>query len=125
VETIGVGAPVVLQVKALVNKAVPCLVLGYMIKDRLGQPVYGTNTYHLGRALEDVQAKAKVEYRFKFAANLGPGTYSITVALQGGDTHLGENFEWRDLALVFGVINTSKNDFIGVAWLPPELECLT
>lgn len=124
-ETIGVGALVVLQVKARVNKAVPRLVLGYMIKDRLGQPVYGTNTYHLGRVLENVQVNANVEYRFKFAANLGPGTYSITVALQGGDTHLGDNFEWRDLALVFGVLNISKNDFVGVAWLPPELECLT
>lgn len=125
VETIGVGTLVVLQVKARVNKAVPHLVLGYMIKDRLGQPVYGTNTYHLGRVLEDLQVNAEVEYRFKFAANLGPGTYSITVALQRGDTHLGGNFEWRDLALVFSVLNTGKNDFVGVAWLPPELECLT
>lgn len=125
VETIGVGALVVLQVKARVNKAVSRLVLGYMIKDRLGQPVYGTNTYHLGRALEGMQVNSQVEFRFKFAANLGPGTYSITVALQEGDTHLGGNFEWRDLALVFGVLNTGKNDFVGVAWLPPELECLT
>ena len=125
VETIGVGAPVVLQVKARIHKAVPRLVLGYMIKDRLGQPVYGTNTYHLGRVLEDVQVNSHVEYRFKFDANLGPGTYSITVALQGSDTHLGANFEWRDLALVFGVLNTGKNEFVGVAWLPPELECVT
>ena len=125
VECIGVGAPVVLQVKARINKAVPRLVLGYMIKDRLGQPVYGTNTHHLGRVLEDLQVNAVIEYRIKFNANLGPGTYSIALALQGGDTHLESNFEWRDRAWVFGVLNTSKHDFVGVAWLPPELECLT
>ncbi len=124
VETIGVGAPVTLQVKVRAHKDIPRLVLGYMIKDRLGQPVYGTNTHHLGRALENVPSESSVEFRFKFAANLGPGSYSIAVALHGGDTHLAGNFEWRDLALVFSVINTSKYDFVGVAWLPPQLECL-
>ena len=124
VAIIGVGAAVTLQVKARIHQAVPCLVLGYMIKDRLGQPVYGTNTYHLGRVLEDLPSKSGVEFRFNFAANLGPGAYSIAVALQGGGTNFGRNFEWRDLALVFSVVNTSKNDFVGVAWLPPELECV-
>lgn len=124
VENIGVGAQVILLVKARIHKAIPRLVLGYMIKDRLGQPVYGTNTYHLGRVLEDLQVGSSVEYRFTFDANLGPGTYSMAVALQGADTHLGGNFEWRDLALVFTVVNTSKNDFVGVAWLPPQLECV-
>lgn len=124
VETIGVGAPVTLQVKARIHKAIPRLVLGYMIKDRLGQPVYGTNTHHLGRVLENVPSESSVEFRFKFAANLGPGAYSIAVALQGGDTHLGGNYEWRDLALMFSVVNTSKYEFVGVVWLPPQLECL-
>lgn len=124
VETIGVGAPVILRVKARIHKDIPRLVLGYMIKDRLGQPVYGTNTHHLGRVLENVPSESGVEFRFKFSANLGPGSYSIAVALQGSDTHLGANFEWRDLALMFSVINTSKYEFVGVAWLPPQLECL-
>jgi lipopolysaccharide transport system ATP-binding protein len=124
VETIGVGAPVTLQVKARIHKDIPRLVLGYMIKDRFGQPVYGTNTHHLGRVLENVPSESSVEFRFNFAANLGPGSYSIAVALQGSDTHLGGNFEWRDLALMFSVINTSKYEFVGVAWLPPQLECL-
>lgn len=124
VETIGVGAPVTLQVKARIHKDIPRLVLGYMIKDRFGQPVYGTNTHHLGRVLENVPSESGVEFRFNFAANLGPGSYSIAVALQGSDTHLGGNFEWRDLALMFSVINTSKYEFVGVAWLPPQLECL-
>ena len=124
VETIGVGAPVTLQVKARIHKDIPRLVLGYMIKDRFGQPVYGTNTHHLGRVLENLLSESSVEFRFKFAANLGPGSYSVAVALQGSDTHLGGNFEWRDLALMFSVINTSKYEFVGVAWLPPQLECL-
>lgn len=124
VETIGVGAMVTLQIRARVHKTIPSLVLGYMIKDRLGQPVYGTNTYHLGHVLEDLPSGSDVEFRFKFSANLGAGAYSIAVALHESYTHIGGNFEWRDLALMFSVINTSKYEFIGVAWLPPQLECL-
>lgn len=123
VETIGVGAQVTLHVKARIHKPIPRLVLGYMIKDRLGQPVYGTNTHHLGRTPENLTSGSSVEFRFKFDANLGAGAYSIAVALQGADTHLDGNFEWRDLALIFTVLNTSKNDFVGVAWLPPQVEC--
>lgn len=123
VETISVGSTVTLCVKARIHAAIPRLVLGYMIKDRLGQPVYGTNTHHLGCALENLTMDRSVEFRFKFSANLGPGDYSIAVALQGTDTHLSSNFEWRDLALIFSVVNTSKNNFVGVAWLPPQLEC--
>ncbi|HHD7490752.1 TPA: ABC transporter ATP-binding protein, partial [Klebsiella oxytoca] len=37
-------------------------------------------------------------------------------------THLGKNYEWRDLAVVFNVVNTNQKEFVGVSWLPPELE---
>ena len=124
IEMTGVGAPVTLEVKVRINAPIPRLVLGYMIKDRFGQPVYGTNTYHLGRVLENLPSERSIEFRFKFAANVGPGTYSVAVALQGNDTHLGSNFEWIDFALIFNVINLSQDDFVGVAWLPPQLECV-
>jgi lipopolysaccharide transport system ATP-binding protein len=122
VETIGVGAPVTLCVSAVVNRHVSRLVLGYIIKDRVGNPVYGTNTHHLGRALEALLPDQRVECRFHFNANLGVGSYSIAVALHGGSSHLDENYEWHDMALHFNVINMGESKFVGVAWLPPRLE---
>ena len=50
-ETVNVGQLVKLKVVANVAADIPELVLGYMIKDRLGQPVFGTNTHHLKRNL--------------------------------------------------------------------------
>jgi lipopolysaccharide transport system ATP-binding protein len=38
VEVVDVGAPITIQVKVAVNAAIPRLVIGYIIKDRLGQP---------------------------------------------------------------------------------------
>ncbi len=63
-----------------------------------------------------------IVFTFQFAANLGEGTYSVAIALHTTDTHITKNYEWRDLALVFNVINIDKETFIGVAWLPPKLE---
>jgi lipopolysaccharide transport system ATP-binding protein len=119
-----VGARVTLQVDTSLVANIPELVVGYMIKDRLGQPVFGTNTYHLGRPLKALQVGEKLSLRFTFDVNLGEGDYSIAVALHKGDTHLGWNFCWQDLALTFSVVNIDKPRFVGVSWAPPELELM-
>ena len=78
---------------------IPRLVLGYMIKDRLGQVMFGTNTHLREMPLEGVRPGEQIEYRLAFPVNLGPGTYSVSTALVSTDTHLVNNYEWRDLAL--------------------------
>jgi lipopolysaccharide transport system ATP-binding protein len=122
VENIHVGDAVRLRVDVRTHAPLPELVLGYVIKDRLGQPVYGTNTHHLRRELRDVAAGESIAFTFSFPANLGEGTYAVAAALHTSDTHLARNFEWRDLALVFHVANVRREKFVGVAWLAPELE---
>jgi lipopolysaccharide transport system ATP-binding protein len=54
--------------------------------------------------------------------NLGPGSYSVSTALASSETHLVNNYEWRDLALVFSVSNLSRDRFVGTAWVPPVIE---
>jgi lipopolysaccharide transport system ATP-binding protein len=120
-EIFDVGVPATLEVEATCRAAIPRLVLGYMIKDRLGQPVYGTNTDLKKQPLHDLAAGERVTFRFDFPLNLGVGSYSIAVALQSTDTHLVDNYEWRDLALVFSVANLSKHDFVGCAWIDPKI----
>jgi lipopolysaccharide transport system ATP-binding protein len=122
VETVEVGSEVVLDIAVEVRADLPELVVGYIIKDRLGQPVYGTNTHHLDKTLKGVESGARIRFRFAFRASLGEGTYSIAVALHTGPTHIANNYEWRDLALVFKVVSVSAGRFVGVAWLPPQLE---
>ena len=121
IEIVDVGQPVVLQVIVRTKTRVDRLVLGYGIKDRLGQVIYGTNTDLKKQVLENVPAESEIRFDIAFQANLGPGTYSVQTALCSTDTHLINNFEWRDLALVFNVINTNKPMFIGVAWIDPTI----
>ncbi|WGK55941.1 ABC transporter ATP-binding protein [Pantoea sp. SS70] len=122
IETLHVGQSITLKISVMVNETIDELVVGYAIKDRLGQPVFGTNTYHMKKVLNNVLAGRKVEYEFTFDVNLGIGSYSLAVALHSSDTHVARNYEWRDLALVFTVVNSGKQSFIGVAWIPPQLE---
>lgn len=122
IEMVSVGDSVTLKIVVKIEKDIPELVLGYMIKDRLGQPMFGTNTYHLGKTLKDLCVGQEVEFNFQFNMNLGEGNYSVAVALHDRDTHINKNYEWRDLALVFNVVNVNKNTFVGVSWLPVEVQ---
>lgn len=121
VEMAGVGDEVTLEVQVDVNKDVDALVLGYMIKDRLGQPVFGTNTHHQGRAESKLRAGERLVYRFGFRMQLGDGSYSIATALADSETHMSRNYEWRDLALVFKVVNTAVPHFVGTTFLPTSV----
>lgn len=122
IEVVDVGAPVTLQVRVRTKAPIPRMVLGYMIKDRLGQPMYGTNTHLKELPLENVAAGEEVTYRFRFPMNLGPGTYSVATAIVSTETHLVNNYEWRDLALVFTVMNMRRPHFEGSAWLDPVID---
>ncbi|MBD8577726.1 ABC transporter ATP-binding protein [Pseudomonas syringae] len=123
IEFAAVGEPVSLRIETQINQAIPELVVGYLIKDRLGQPVFGTNTHHLGCTLHDLQPGERPAYAFNFTANLGVGSYSVAVALHTTDSHLARNYEWVDLTLVFNVVNVSQGEFVGLAWMPPTVEC--
>ncbi|MYM68827.1 ATP-binding cassette domain-containing protein [Pseudoduganella sp. FT55W] len=122
VEVVDVGAEVTLQVTVTARAAIPRMVLGYMIKDRLGQTMYGTNTDLKQLPLNDVQPGSQTVYRFRFPMNLGAGTYSVATAIVSTDTHLVNNYEWRDLALVFTVVNMRRPHFEGSAFLDPAIE---
>ncbi len=122
IEIVDVGQAVRIKVKAAIHKDISEIVLGYMIKDRLGQPIFGTNTHHLQQPSKNLKAGEKIEFDLSFSANLGEGSYSVAVALHTADTHVANNYEWRDRAIVFNVININKDRFVGVAWLPTTLE---
>lgn len=122
VEFVNVGDSISLKIQVKINQNLPVLVLGYMLKDRLGQTMYGTNTWHTKQAAYDLKQGDCLTYHIKFLMNLGPGTYSISTALVSTETHMADNYEWRDLAHVFEVANIDKVKFAGSVWLHPTIE---
>lgn len=122
VETVGVGDPLELRITVKVHKSVASLVLGFGIKDRLGQVVFGTNTWHTHQVIQDPAAGKRYQFTLSFTANFGVGSYSIQTALHEKESAAGFNYEWRDLALVFSVVNIDKNFFVGCTWNEPLIQ---
>ena len=122
IQNLEVGKKIKLKVTVQANENLPSLVLGYQIKNRFSQVVYGTNTYHLKQALKNLKKGEEYDFSFEFDANLGVGSFSVTLALHDNDNHLQNNYEWRDNAIIFNVVNFSKPDFVGLAYLEPSLE---
>ncbi len=121
IEVVNVGQTVRLVVEVAIYQDIECLVFGYGIKDRFGRVIFGTNTAILQRTIENAKAGQRFRIEAQFTVSLGVGNYSIQTALTSTDTHLANNYEWRELALVFTVVNTNKPYFEGTNWMNPAV----
>ena len=102
------------------NVAAPTV--GFLIRDRLGNDVFGTNTLILGLATRTYAAGESMEVAFSLPANLGPGNYSITLAIHAGTDHREGNYDWCDNLLAFTVVPHWPFAFTGVAALGTTVE---
>jgi lipopolysaccharide transport system ATP-binding protein len=104
------------------NETIEDPTIGFIIRDRLGNDVFGTNTFHLRVNTGVNRAGEDMEVTFITKLNIGSGNYSITIGIHTGDTHIENNFDWWDQCLVFQVVPNSSFSFIGVAALPVNVE---
>jgi lipopolysaccharide transport system ATP-binding protein len=115
-----VGQAVELRLEASIHADIAHLVLGFMIRDKHGHVVWGTNTWHTRQIEQQLRAGETVVFRLPFTCTLGPGSYSVSPALVSTDTHLSNNYEWVDNLLVFEVLNVDQQIFIGCNWLDAQ-----
>ncbi|MFT2112629.1 ABC transporter ATP-binding protein [Marinomonas sp. 2405UD68-3] len=120
-DTVYVNAPITICVDTEIIDDIPSLVMGYAIKDRLGQVCYGTNTWYTNQSLESPNIGETHQFNIHFLANLGVGSYSVSIALHSQETHLADNYDWQDLSLVFNVVNADKDSFQGCNWLDQNI----
>ena len=116
-EALAVGEQAVLEVQVIVRQPLERLGMGFLIKDRFGQAIYGINTHRMGLSQGALQVGECLVFRFKFSIRLGPGHYSISLCLSQEDSHLAGSYEWRDYGVIFHVINRGQEDFVGCTWL--------
>lgn len=117
-ETACVGQLIEVHVVVAVSTDLPSLVLGCGFKDKYGQMVFGTNSYHVGGEVKNCKAGDRITYIIKCAANLGVGSYSVNISAHAGNSHLIANYHWIDRASVLQVVNCNKYEFVGTCWNP-------
>ncbi|MCA0023555.1 MULTISPECIES: ABC transporter ATP-binding protein [unclassified Mesorhizobium] len=116
------GQSMTVRAWIVAKEDIPELVIGFMLKDRTGHTVWGTNTWHTGQVLSNISAGDKVEYRLHLTCTLGQGSYGLSVSLHTGDAHINDNFDWIENVEVFDVINATEPFFIGTSRLDHAFE---
>jgi lipopolysaccharide transport system ATP-binding protein len=83
--------------------------------------MYGGTSLDHGIEYENLMEGQVIEFKVKLYVNLGVGSYSVATALSRGASHVEGNIEWKDLNLLFDVINAKEKKFIGLSWLEDEM----
>lgn len=114
------GEPVVLRIVAQAHQPLHSIIVGFYIKDRLGQPVFGDNTFlsHIDSPVA-CEAGETVAAEFEFQMpRLAPGDYSITVAIADGTQHDHVQHHWMHDAIIFR--SESSNVVSGLVGIPMQ-----
>lgn len=96
--------------------------VGIMIRDRLGNEVFGTNTMYLDLETPKRRPGETLVVRFSLKLELGYGPYSLTVAAHSPLGHVERTHDWIDNALNFHVVPKNAERFAGVANLSVAAE---
>ena len=119
------GERVVLRVIAQVNQDLDSPIVGFYVKDRLGQALFGDNTY-LSYREDKVYCFAGNELQadFMFHMPLLPsGEYSITISVANGTQEIHEQHHWIHDAILFKSESSSvTSGLVGIPMLKVKLE---
>ena len=115
------GENATVDIKIASRKDISNMTVGIMLRDRFGQDIFGTNTYH-HKIKIDFKAHKEYLCSYKMPLNIGSGKYSITAALHSQDTHLSNCSHWLDHAADFEVAGVEGEVFIGLCRLEPRID---
>jgi lipopolysaccharide transport system ATP-binding protein len=110
IELVESGEPVRVRMRVRFRADVEDPVCEFLIRNRHGIHLYGTNTELQRVDLGFVRRGEVVEVTFAFDCRLAPDSYSIAVAAHSPDA---VSFDWLDGALFFQVMSAERMD--GVA----------
>jgi homopolymeric O-antigen transport system ATP-binding protein len=96
------GQLVHLRMHVVFNEDVVDPVYGFIIRNRHGIHLYGTNTRVQGITSGLIKSGSRVETTFSFNCWLAPDLYSISIAVHSPEA---VSFDWLDGALFFRVIS--------------------
>lgn len=102
------GERVSLRIAAQVHRDMKSPILGFFVKDNLGQSLFGEHTYNHVQPPLDVAAGETLEAVFVFHLPLLPnGDYSMTVSIAEGDPWTNTQHHWLHDALIIKVSSPS------------------
>ena len=116
-----VGERARIRARVEFTSAVIAPTVGILIRDRVGNDVFGTNSFHLAPIEGTYEPGEEMTVDFDIQLNLGVGGYTLTAAVHSDATHLVNNYDWWDKVIGFQILPGPAPPFIGSAWLPVRL----
>ena len=121
------GEKVTLRVMVHAAQDLDAPIVGFYVKDRLGQTLFGDNTFLSYRELRvHCQEGGELQADFVFYMPLLPsGEYSITIAVANGTQEIHEQHHWIHDAVMFKSESSSvASGLIGIPMLEVKLQTL-
>ena len=103
-EIVETGQPVVVRVVYVAHADLDDVVCGFLLRNRHGIHLYGTNTELQEVPFERVKRGELTEVTFEFNCWIAPDMVSLSVAVHSGE---GVSFDWLDGCLFFRVISAT------------------
>lgn len=104
-ELVETGEPLLIRIVYLAHADLDDVVCGFLIRNRHGIHVYGTNTEIQEVPFERVKRGELTEVTFEFNCWLAPEMFSLCVAVHSS---AGVSFDWLDGCLFFRVMSVLK-----------------
>lgn len=115
------GSSAKIAIDVAFNSEIEAPTVGFMIRDRLGYDIFGTNTLELGIQTGLFRAGQAARFEFAMPFDIGAGEFTITAAVHASRTHIEECFQWVDRILTFKMLPTHEFHFLGVNYLKPTV----
>jgi lipopolysaccharide transport system ATP-binding protein len=120
---ISAGEQALIRLHCKAHTDVDDMTAGFVIRDRFGQDVFGTNSFHLDQSLP-MRAGQELCLEFCLPMDIAPGRYTLTAALHSRENHLENCYYWCDSISRFEVAGVRGTMFAGVCRLPTSLKVL-
>jgi teichoic acid transport system ATP-binding protein len=114
IDTVQIGERTLLSINVTYYEKIQSPIIGFTIKDRIGNIVTQTNSYVLGQTIKNSQSGETITYSFEIQIpNLRSGYYTISPAIASGSQHDHTQHCWIHDALVIKVNDNQEYDLEG------------
>jgi len=116
------GERCTVEIALKAHETVDDITVGILIRDRFGQDIFGTNTYHMKMPIGLKEGENCLVRYVIDEFNLGPGKYTLSPAAHKDETHIDECYQWVDVIRSFEVVESKDFRFIGFSKLKPKVQ---
>lgn len=115
------GDSIEIEIEIFTKVDLEDITIGFHIKDKFSQDIFGTNTSLLGERFS-VTKENSYRCTYKMDLDIGVGQYTLGVALHTDVWHTEHCFHWLEDAVNFEVTSNKDNSFIGLCRLKPKVQ---